>query len=81
MLAKELYYSGNTVIVDHGIGVFTIYMHMSELKVKAGDAVVQGQVIGKSGMTGRVSGPHLHWGAIIYDEKVDPLKLIEAGKS
>ncbi len=74
-LAKDLYYTGNTVLIDHGFGVITLYAHLSKLKVKNGDKVLPNQLVGLAGMTGRVSGPHLHWGAIIRSVKVNPLEL------
>lgn len=74
-LAKDLFFTGNTVILDHGYGFFTIYGHLSRLKVKNGAAVNKGQVLGLSGATGRVSGPHLHWGAQLHGVKIDPMAL------
>lgn len=74
-LAKDLYFTGNTVILNHGYGLFTIYGHLSRLDVKAGDRVEKGRVLGLSGMTGRASGPHLHWGAVLMREKFNPADL------
>lgn len=74
-LAKDLYFTGNTVILDHGFGLFTIYGHMSKLDVKPGDRVTKNQVLGLSGATGRASGPHLHWGAVLLHEKFNPADL------
>ena len=76
-LAEDLYYSGNTVIVDHGGGLFTIYAHLSELRVHENDEVEAGQLLGLSGATGRVTGPHLHWGAKIGDRPFDPTALLD----
>jgi hypothetical protein len=76
-LAEDLYFTGNTVILDHGYGLFTIYAHMSKLDVKVGDRVAKSQVLGLSGMTGRVSGPHLHWGAVLLHEKFNPSDLTQ----
>jgi murein DD-endopeptidase MepM/ murein hydrolase activator NlpD len=76
-LAQGLYYSGNTVIVDHGGGLFTLYAHLSELLVNEGDEVASGQPVGLSGATGRVTGPHLHWGAKIGDRPFDPTALLD----
>jgi len=76
-LAKNLYYSGNHVIVDHGLGLFTNYSHLSEFQVSPGQHVEKGQVIGYAGSTGRVNGPHLHWGAKVNGTAVDPLQLLK----
>jgi hypothetical protein len=80
LLAKNLYYSGNTVIIDHGYGLISMYFHMSKFRVKKGDTVAQGQLLGLSGKTGRVTGPHLHWQVIIHKIKVNPAALLEVGK-
>src|SRR5262245_40975237 len=61
VLADNLYYTGGTVIVDHGLGLFSLFAHLSEVTAHEGDAVETGQVVGKVGATGRVTGPHLHW--------------------
>lgn len=74
-LAKNLFFTGNTVLVDHGYGVFTLYAHLSKLRVKKGQKVAPNQLLGLAGATGRASGPHLHWGAIIHRAKVNPLEL------
>jgi len=77
-LADDLYYAGRTVILDHGGGLFTIYAHLSELRVEEGDRVETGRVIGLSGATGRVTGPHLHWGGKIGERIFDPSALLSA---
>ncbi|MDD8031086.1 MAG: M23 family metallopeptidase [Acidobacteriota bacterium] len=77
VLASDLYYSGKTVILDHGLGLFTSYSHLSKLLVKRGETVQTGQVIGLAGSTGLSTGPHLHWGAKIHEARVDPLSLLE----
>jgi len=79
VLAKELFYSGNAVFIDHGLGVYTVYLHLSEILVEPGSIVEQGQVVGLAGATGRVTGPHLHWGARIVDARVDPFSLLKLG--
>jgi murein DD-endopeptidase MepM/ murein hydrolase activator NlpD len=75
-LAKDLYYAGNTVILDHGLGVFSLYCHFSQIKVETGDTVKKGDVIGNIGSTGRVTGPHLHWGMRIAGSRVDPFSFL-----
>jgi murein DD-endopeptidase MepM/ murein hydrolase activator NlpD len=75
-LAQELFFSGNTVVVDHGLGIYTFYGHLSEIDVKVGDDLQLGQVLGKVGATGRVTGPHLHWGLTVERARVNPLQLV-----
>ncbi|HEY3916988.1 MAG TPA: exodeoxyribonuclease VII large subunit [Stellaceae bacterium] len=74
----DLYFTGGTVIIDHGYGLSTIYVHLSKLDVKRGDKVAQGQVIGTLGATGRATGPNLHWGVAWYQVRLDP--QLVAGK-
>ena len=76
MLARELYYSGNTVIVDHGVGVLSFFAHLSATTVSRGDRVETGQIVGRVGATGRVTGPHLHWMLRASGARVDPLALL-----
>jgi murein DD-endopeptidase MepM/ murein hydrolase activator NlpD len=76
-LAENLYYSGNTVVIDHGYGIYTLYAHLSEIEVHAGDAVQTSAEIGKVGSTGRVTGPHLHWGLTIDHARVNALELVQ----
>lgn len=76
VLASNLYYAGNTVIIDHGLGVFTLYLHLSKFRVKRGDSVGKGTIIGEIGATGRVTGPHLHWGVKVQGSRIDPLSLL-----
>lgn len=75
VMAKDLYFTGKTVIIDHGFGVMTLYAHLSRLSVKKNQVVQKAQLLGYSGATGRVSGPHLHWAAIIHGDKVNPIHL------
>jgi murein DD-endopeptidase MepM/ murein hydrolase activator NlpD len=70
------FFSGHSVVLDHGGGLYTMYFHLSEFKVEVGVAVRKGDVIGLSGMSGRVTGPHLHWGARINGARVDPFELV-----
>lgn len=73
--ASNLFYSGNHLIIDHGLGLFTGYSHLSEFRVESGQMVHKGQEIGLAGSTGRSNGPHLHWGAKVNGISVDPLQL------
>ncbi len=79
-LAADLYYSGGTVILDHGGGLFTTYFHLSRIDVTAGQTVAAGARIGAVGATGRVTGPHLHWGARLDGARINPLDLAVASR-
>ena len=81
VLAGPQYFSGNTVIIDHGLGLFSLLAHLSEIDVKEGDRVEAGDVVGKVGATGRVTGPHLHWTLRLNNARVDPLSLLYAAGS
>jgi len=76
VLAQKMYYEGNFTIIDHGHKIFSFYMHQDEIKVKVGERVKKGQVVGTIGSTGMSTGPHLHLGAKIADTLVDPLSVI-----
>jgi hypothetical protein len=76
-MAENLFYSGNAVVIDHGTGIFTIYAHLSRIDVTAGQHVEKGQRLGLTGATGRVSGPHLHWGVKVKGVAVNPMQLIQ----
>jgi murein DD-endopeptidase MepM/ murein hydrolase activator NlpD len=76
VLASPLYLSGNSVIIDHGLGIFSFYGHLSRLLVKRGEMVQKGTVIGKCGSTGRSTGPHLHWSMRVSDSRVDPFAML-----
>ncbi len=78
VLSASLYYAGDTVIIDHGLGVFSLLAHLSERRTQPGTLVGAGDVVGLSGSTGRITGPHLHWGTRIGPALVDPLSLIAA---
>ena len=75
VLAKDLFYSGNSVFIDHGLGLYSTYLHLSKIEVAPGTIVERGQRLGLAGATGRVTGPHLHWGVRIVDARVDPFSL------
>jgi murein DD-endopeptidase MepM/ murein hydrolase activator NlpD len=77
-LAEELYFTGNTVILDHGLGLFSLYAHLSRIDVTDDRAVTLGQTLGLLGATGRVTGPHLHWAIRVNGARVDPLSLVAA---
>jgi murein DD-endopeptidase MepM/ murein hydrolase activator NlpD len=78
VMARNLYFAGNTVIIDHGLGVFSLLAHLSRIDVEPGASVARGDVLGESGATGRVTGPHLHWAVRLGEMSVDPLALMSA---
>lgn len=80
-LAKALFYSGEIVIIDHGTGIFSTYAHLSSIEVKPDQKIAKGQRIGLSGATGRVNGPHLHWGIKVNRTYVDPLQFVSVMSS
>ena len=77
VLAEQLYYAGNTVVIDHGYGIYTMYAHLSAIDAHVGDKVEAGAEIGKVGATGRVTGPHLHWGLTIQHARVNGLNIVQ----
>ena len=81
VLARELYYEGNCVVIDHGLGLFTMSMHLSRIDVHEGQHVAEGQLLGLSGATGRVTGPHLHWAVRWQGAYLDPAKLLRMNLS
>ena len=76
-LVDDLFFSGKSVILDHGWGFFSMYFHLSEAQVKEGDTVSRGEVVGWVGSTGRSTGPHLHWAIRMNQARVDPLSLLK----
>lgn len=77
VLAKDLFFTGKSVIIDHGYGVYTLYAHLDRITVKKGQTVAAKVKIGLSGMTGRVSGPHLHWAVTLNQVKVNPALFLQ----
>ena len=78
--SMSLYLTGGTVVIDHGAGVSSNFLHLSRIDVKVGDRVKQGQVFAAVGATGRATGPHLHWGMNWFDVRIDPLLVLELAK-
>ena len=77
VIAKDRYYAGGSVVIDHGEGIYTQYYHLSALNVKVGQSVKKGDIIALSGASGRVSGPHLHFGVIVGGVQVNPINFIK----
>jgi murein DD-endopeptidase MepM/ murein hydrolase activator NlpD len=75
-LAEDQFFAGRAVVIAHGLGLFTMYFHVQELRVREGDAVRAGQVIGTVGASGRATGAHLHWGARLGGARIDPTALV-----
>ncbi len=75
-LADDLYFSGNTVFIDHGLGVNTSYLHLDSIAVQEGQFVQAGEKIGTLGATGRATGPHLHWGLNWFEVRLDPALIV-----
>lgn len=77
--AGNLFFNGNTVILDHGLGVFTMYCHLSKILAQEGEILPKGEVLGLSGNTGRSSAPHLHWGVRVHDNWINGFSLLDQG--
>ena len=75
----NLFFNGKTVIIDHGLGIFTMYCHLSEIQAEVGEIVPKGAIIGISGNTGRSNAPHLHWGVKVSENWINGLSLIKQG--
>lgn len=80
VVARDLYYTGNTVTLDHGLKIFTVYGHLSQVNVVEGDYIPKGALLGWAGATGRVTGPHLHWGVKIYGNWIEGDSLVKTTK-
>lgn len=78
VIAGPMYFTGNTIVIDYGERLFSVFAHLSEFRVKAGDIVEPATVVGLVGATGRVTGPHLHWSVRLNGARVDPLSLVAA---
>jgi murein DD-endopeptidase MepM/ murein hydrolase activator NlpD len=76
ILTGEHFFAGKSVYIDHGMGIITMYFHLSDIRVKKGDRVHSRQTIGLVGSTGRSTGPHLHWGLRVHDRPADPLTFL-----
>jgi len=76
VIAGDLYFTGNTVVIDHGLGLFSLFAHLHSIDLREGDSVVTGQFVGNVGASGRVTGPHLHWSVRVNDARVDPMSLL-----
>lgn len=79
VLADDFFYGGNTVILDHGQGIYSIYMHLSKFNVKTNSIVSKGGVVGRIGSSGRATGPHLHFGVKVQNVNTNPLSFMELG--
>ncbi len=77
VLRDHFFFSGKSIVLDHGGGLYTMYFHLSEFSGEEGSQVRKGEVIGRVGMTGRVTGPHLHWGVRLNRARVDPFELLK----
>ena len=76
LAAPDMYYTGGTLMIDHGHGLTSAFLHLSKLRVRVGQAVAQGEVVAESGMTGRATGPHLDWRVSWFESRVDPQRLV-----
>lgn len=77
LVHEQMFYTGKTIMLDHGLGVTSVYAHMQHIEVSVGQVVKQGQVLGQVGQTGRATGPHLHWGVTWQKTHLDPLLLVD----
>ena len=76
LVAYDMFFTGNTIIIDHGLGLISIFAHLKDINVKLNQNIIKGQKIGSIGMTGRATGPHLHWGIYLEKTPVDPMVFI-----
>jgi murein DD-endopeptidase MepM/ murein hydrolase activator NlpD len=80
VLIADHFFTGNSIFLDHGGGIISMYFHLNKVIVKEGDVIIKGQTIGLVGATGRVTGPHLHWGIRVNGARVNPLTLIDLSR-
>ena len=73
----DYFFNGKTVLIDHGQGLISMFCHLSKIEVSKGQHITQGELLGLVGNTGRVTGPHLHWGMSLNDARVDPQLLLK----
>jgi len=76
VFAGDLYYTGKTVVLDHGDGLYTLYAHLESIDCRTGERLKDGDIVGKVGSSGRSTGPHLHWGCKLRGDRIDPLALV-----
>lgn len=76
LAAKDMYLMGNTLMIDHGLGLVSIFIHLDRIEAGAGEHVAQGDIVARVGQTGRATGPHLHWGISVGSTSIDPLRLL-----
>ena len=77
LIEEDMFFTGKTVIVDHGMGLISIFAHLNSIYIRPGQFVEKGMEIGEVGMSGRATGPHLHWGVYLENISVDPMALLE----
>ena len=80
LAADTFFYAGNNILIDHGLGLNSKYLHLSKMHVEVNEFVKKGQKIGEVGTTGRSTGPHLHWTVQWYDKRVDPALILKLNK-
>ena len=80
VLTDDFFFSGKSVVIDHGGEILSMYFHLNKILVQHGEYVKKGQVIGLIGSTGRASGPHLHWGIRLNGARVDPMMFIDLSR-
>jgi len=77
LIEEDMFFTGKTVIIDHGMGLISIFAHLNDIYIRPGQLVEKGMEIGEVGMSGRATGPHLHWGVYLENISVDPMALLK----